>query len=172
MREPDKRRFFDALRHVESEEIPLFEIDPDMAVVNRLMGRSYPLSLHMFDLPAADNVAVNREMGNDMVYFSHVWRVGRKERKDAEGRTHYVDGTIKTRADIDNLWFPDLSDVERRLNELLEAVRDTGFGIVYGAQTAPFTCATAIGYEDFCAMRDAVHTYKRTPGSLADGMAG
>ncbi len=138
------------MNHVESEEIPLFEFDPDIAVVNRMTGQNYPLSLHAFDLPAKDYVTLNRMMGNDMVYFSHMWRVGRRERKDADGRIHYVDGSIKTYADLDKLWLPELSGVERRLNELLEEIRDTGFGLVYGSQSALFTCATAIGFADFC----------------------
>lgn len=149
-REPNKQRFFDALNHVEAEEISLFEIDPDMAVVNRMMGQDYPLSLHAFDLPAKDRVALSRVMGCDMMYFTHVWRVGRKEWQETDGRVHYADGTIKSRADIKKIWFPDIDDIERRLNEMLEEIEGTGFGIVYGVQTAAFTSATAIGFQDFC----------------------
>jgi len=150
LREPNKRRFFDAINHVESEEIALFEFDPDMAVVNQMRGQDYPLSLHTFNLPIKDQIALNRVMGGDMVYFSHMWRVGRKEWQDADGRIHYTDGMIKTPADINQLWFPDIADVERRLNELLEGIHGTGLGLIYGAQVAPFTSATAIGFEDFC----------------------
>ena len=103
-RDPDKQRFLDAVNHVESAEIALYEMDPDMAVVNRMVGRDYPMSLHIFDLPAEDQIEVSRVMGNDMMYFYYVWRVGRKERKDADGRIHYMDGTVKTEADLDNIW--------------------------------------------------------------------
>lgn len=149
MREPDKNRFLNAVRHIESE-IPLYEIDADMSIVNRLMDNNYPLSLHPFELPAADVVELNRRMGNDMVYFSHVWRVGRKEQPDAEGRRNYVDGEIKNKGDLESLWFPDLDEIERRLADLLEMIQGTRFGLVYGAQTAPFTSTAAIGYQDFC----------------------
>ena len=51
MRIPDRRRFLDAVNHVETEEIPFFEIDPDMALVNQLLGMRFPLSLHPYELP-------------------------------------------------------------------------------------------------------------------------
>jgi len=150
MREPEKQRFLNAVRHIESEEIPLYEIDADMSIVNRMMEKDFPLSLHPCELPAADVVELNRKMGNDMVYFSHVWRVGRKEIADDEGRRHYVDGEIKDQGDLKSIWFPDLDGIERRLVNLLELIQGTRFGLVYGAQTAPFTSTAAIGYEDFC----------------------
>jgi uroporphyrinogen decarboxylase len=61
-----------------------------------------------------------------------------------------VDGTIKTRADLDQLWWPDLGDVERRLSDLVEQAEGTGFGIIYRGQTAGATTSAAIGIEDFC----------------------
>lgn len=150
MREPDRRRFLDALEHRETTEIPLFEYDPDMRVVNAMMGWDYPMSIHPFDLPADEYLALNRTMGNDMVYFSHVWRVGRKERSDAEGRIHYIDGEIKTEADLDDLWFPDLNLLESRLEELVNKAHEAGFGVVYGSQSAAFTSTVAMGFTDFC----------------------
>ena len=119
IRAPSRQRFIDAIEHRETGEAPLCEYDPDMKVVNAMMGRSYPMSMHAFDLPAEDYVELNRIMGNDAIYFSHVWRVGRKERRDAEGRIHYIDGEIKQDADLEALWFPDLNDIERRLEELV-----------------------------------------------------
>jgi uroporphyrinogen decarboxylase len=108
------------------------------------------MSMHAFDLPAEDYVELNRIMGNDTIYFSHVWRVGRKERQDAEGRIHYIDGQIKQEADLKALWFPDLNDIERRLEALVRAAHDAGFGVIYGTQSAAFTSAVAMGFQDFC----------------------
>lgn len=150
MRSPDKSRFLDAVAHRETAEMPLCEYDPDMKVVNAMMDRDYAMSIHAFDLPADEYLELNRFMGNDMVYFSHVWRVGRKERKDAAGRIHYIDGEIKTEGDLDKLWFPDTDDIERRLEELVRKSIDAGFGVIYGTQSAAFTSTVAIGFEDFC----------------------
>ena len=75
MRSPNRDRFIAALEHREYPEIPLFEYDPDMKCVNGMTGWNYPMSMHSFDLPAPQLVELNRIMGNDLIYFSHVWRL-------------------------------------------------------------------------------------------------
>ena len=82
MRHPDKQRFINAARHIEQSEIPLFEMEADAAIVNRMLGTDFPLSTRSYDLPVSDLVEWNRLMGNDMVYLSHIWRVGRREQTD------------------------------------------------------------------------------------------
>jgi uroporphyrinogen-III decarboxylase len=89
-------------------------------------------------------------MGNDMIYFSHVWHLGRKEKKDTQGRIHYIDGMMKTRDSITDLTFPDLDTIEKKLASTCDLLQNTGFGLICGAQTAGFTVPTAIGYQDFC----------------------
>ncbi|NWG14341.1 MAG: hypothetical protein HXY20_12495 [Acidobacteria bacterium] len=149
MRNPDKRRFLDAVRHVESEEIALFECDPDISQVNKILGKSFPLSLHAYDLPIPDYVELNCRMGNDMIYFYHVWRLGRKEKEDSSGRIHYIDGTMKTPDSLGEIWYPDLDQVRARLEELLNRIGGSGFGVVCGTQSASFTAATAMGIQDY-----------------------
>ena len=134
MRHPDKQRFINAARHIEQSEIPLFEMEADAAIVNRMLGTDFPLSTRSYDLPVSDLVEWNRLMGNDMVYLSHIWRVGRREQTDDEGRIHYVDGMIKSPADLDKLWLPDLDEKRARLEEVLGAVEGTGMGLVVGEQ--------------------------------------
>ncbi len=150
MRTPDKQRFLNAVRHTHSDEIPFFEMEFDIHVVNQLLGRHYDYGQHSFDLPARDYLELVRLVGNDMIYFSHVWRLGRKEMRDPQGRRHYVDGTMKDKSSLKDIWFPDLEDIRRRLEALLELIEGTGLGLVCGAQTAAFTVPTAIGYQDFC----------------------
>lgn len=96
-REPNKQRISDSINHVETGEVPLLEIDPDMSLVNQILKKKLPMHLHSFEMEADDNIELNIRMGNDLTFFGHVWRVGRKEFKDADGRIHYADGTIKTR---------------------------------------------------------------------------
>ena len=43
MRDPDKQRFLNAVHHIEQPEIPLFEMEADIEVVNRMLGTDYPL---------------------------------------------------------------------------------------------------------------------------------
>ena len=149
MRIPDRRRFLDAVNHVETEEIPFFEIDPDMALVNQLLGMRFPLSLHPYELPIPDYIELNKRMGYDMIYFAHTWRLGRKERKDDDGYLQYVDGIMKGRESLTDIWYPDMDDIRRRIEELLALADSSGFGVVCSTVSAPYTVATAVGYEDY-----------------------
>lgn len=150
MRKPDKKRFLNAVNHIESDEIPFFELEVDIHVVNQLLGKNFDYGQLSFDLPARDYFELTQILGNDMIYFSHVWRLGRKETRDEQGRRHYVDGTMKDMASLKDIWFPDMNEIRRRLEALLTVIDGTGLGLVCGAQTAAFTVPTAIGYQDFC----------------------
>jgi len=150
MREPDRQRFLDAVAHRERPDVPLFELEADILIVEQMLGKRCDRSLHSFELPIDEVVAWSRAMGNDMVYFSHVWHLGRKETTDTDGRVHYIDGTMKTRDALSDLVFPDMDRPRRRLDALCAAIDGTGFGLVCGAQNAGFTIPTAIGYQDFC----------------------
>ena len=150
MRTPDKNRFFNAVNHIEQEEIPLYEQEADLAIVNKMMDKNYDLGLHSFELPPDDVLEWNRLMGNDMVYFSHVWHLGRKEKKDKEGRVHYIGGLMKDSQSLKDLKYPNKALIEHKLEETARLIGGAGFGLICGAQTAGFTVPTAIGYQDFC----------------------
>ncbi|MCK5210464.1 MAG: hypothetical protein KAQ79_20655 [Cyclobacteriaceae bacterium] len=149
MRLPDKQRIFDAIDHKETSEIPFLEIDPDMELVNQILHRDFSLGMHCFELEAEDNIELNLRMGNDLTFFGHVWRVGRKEMVDDAGRIHYVDGNIKSRDMLSKLWFPDLDKLEKRLEDHCKKVEGTDMGIMCKAQTPAFTAMCAMGYSDF-----------------------
>jgi hypothetical protein len=148
-RKPNKLRIFDAINHTETNEVPILEIDPDMSLVNQILGKELPMHLHPFEMEADDNVELNLRMGNDLTFFGHVWRVGRKQFSDSEGRLHYADGEIKNRTQMKDIWFPDLAKLEKRLEEHCKTVQGTGMGIMAKAQTAAFTTMCAMGYNDF-----------------------
>lgn len=150
MRKPDKNRFLNAVRHIEQDGIPLFEIEADISIVEQMLGKKLDRAKHSFEIEAEDIVAWNRWMGNDMVYFGQVCHLGRKEMIDKDGRVHYIDGTIKTRDLLTNIEFPDLAPLRQRLEALFEALKGTGFGVVSAVEVAGTGVATAIGYEDFC----------------------
>ena len=149
MRTPNKQRVLNAIKHIEQEEIPFLEIDPDMDLVNRILSTNFPLNLHSFELEAKDNVALNLKMGNDMVYFAHVWHMGRIEKEDEFGRLHYSDGFMKTSEHLKDIVYPDIDKLERRLDNLCKEVQKTKMGIMYGSQTAAFTVMSAMGYQDY-----------------------
>ncbi len=149
MRKPDKTRIVNAVRHIESDEIAFLETDPDMVLVNQILGKNFSLGLHAFELPAEDYVELNRRMGNDMVYFAEIWRLGRKEKTDDQERIHYIDGTMKTPQALKDIWYPDIESSKRRLQNLLDAIKGTGLGMSCCNKVATSVVCTAIGYEDY-----------------------
>lgn len=149
MRDPDNQRIFDAINHIESSEIPFLETDPDMELVNIILNKNFTLGMHCFELDAEDNIELNLRMGNDLVFFGHVWRVGRKEMIDDAGRKHYIDGNIKKREMLSDLWFPDIYHLERRLEDHCKRLESTKMGIMCKGQTPAFTAMCAMGYSDF-----------------------
>ena len=149
MRTPDKNRILRAVRHLENAEIPLLEITPDIAIANQILGREFPLSRQAYELPVPDYVELNLRMGNDLLYFADIWRLGRKEMTDAEGRIHYIDGVMKTPDTLADIWFPDLDAIERRLEETLSAIEGTGLGMMCAARHAPSAVSVMVGIQDY-----------------------
>jgi hypothetical protein len=164
MRAPDKQRYLDAVRHITRPDISFQENDVDSVLVRQLLGKETPM-MAPYRLPATDNVALALACGNDLVYTANPWLFGRKNMTDADGRVHYVDGTIKARADMQSLTYPDVDEVRRRLEETLACSEGTGLGIVYAMNCAPFLVTTAVGYADYymCLIDDPefIHDFQR-----------
>lgn len=148
MRQPDKNRYLNAAKHIECEEIPFQENDIDPVIAKRILGRDVPM-IRTYNLPLEDYVELNLKCGNDMVYMANVWELGRKNYVDANGRKHYVDGTMKTPADLKQIGYPDLDNIKMRIEHLLECIDETGFGVIYSPNQAPFLVTTAVGYQDY-----------------------
>lgn len=148
MRKPDKQRYLQsAIGHVESDEIPFFEQEIETSVAEEILGKKLP-PVRPFEIAVEDYVELNTLAGNDMLYWSRVWELGRKNHIDEKGRKHYVDGTFKTRQDLENIIYPDLGELARSLEELLSAIEGTGMGLLYTPSQAPFIVTTAMGYQD------------------------
>ena len=65
----------------------------ETTVAAKILGRPLP-PVRPFEIPARDYVELNLRAGNDMVFWSHIWELGRKNVLDEEGRKHYVDGNV------------------------------------------------------------------------------
>jgi uroporphyrinogen decarboxylase len=110
----------------------------------------------MLKLPPADYVEFLRRTGMDAAYLYEGWFLGRKNKTDERGRVHYVDGTIKSRANFDQVKPPSLDPVRKRIESYLEAAAGTGLGTVYALDIAPTIAVTAIGPTDYLDDRDFV----------------
>ena len=88
-------------------------------------------------------------MGNDMIYFAHMWRLGRKERIGPDGRIQYAGGMMKTRADLADIWYPDLDAVQRRLEQIGRAIEGTGFGLICASHGPASVTSSAMGLADY-----------------------
>lgn len=149
LRLPDKRRYLNALKRIPQKEVPFVETEADFVVVESVLGRSVAPVRKSYDLQADDYVEFVCKLGMDMAYLAVPWRLGRKESLDAAGRRRYVDGIIKTPADLKHVTDPGDDDVKRRLDSIVPALQEAGIGIVYNHWNTPATVSTAMGYQDY-----------------------
>ncbi|MBM3889684.1 MAG: hypothetical protein FJ388_11235 [Verrucomicrobia bacterium] len=155
MRGPDKNRYLRAARRIESTEIPFQEDEIDHVVACRLLGKRLPWC-RPFDLPPDELVELNLRAGNDLVFLADVWELGRRNHIDPDGRKHYVDGTIKTRADLKQITFPDMGRLRQKIERTLNVIEGTGMGLKYTPSQTAFVVTTAVGYQDYyeCLLTD------------------
>lgn len=143
----DRRRIADALSCTFTGEVPFFEHYVAEEIVDRVMGRS--VGTHMLKLPPHDYVEFLKRTGMDAAYLSEHWSLGRKNKLDERGRPQYMDGTIKSAADFDQIRSPSLDIVRRRIESFLQAARHTNLGAMCALDVSVTLANTAIGPTDF-----------------------
>lgn len=78
-----------------------------------------------------DDMEFARRMGQNAMLCNFNWRPYNVFKKAADGTRHYVDGSIKSLADLENLEPPTpLDDQLRHLERYLRAAQETGVGII------------------------------------------
>lgn len=142
----DRRRLRAAYERKFTGEVPFFESYVAEEVVDAVMGRR--MGRHMLQLDPEDYVEFLLRTGMDAAYLYQGWFLGRKNRVDERGRVHYVDGTIKSRADFDQIVPPSLDLVRRRIEGFLEAASGTNLGAACALDVSVSIMNTAIGPTD------------------------
>ena len=142
----DRARLRAALARRFTGQVPFFECYVAPETVDRVMGRA--CGVPSVRLGARDYVEFALRTGMDAAYLYEGWFLGRRNQLDPQGRSHYVDGTIKTRADLPQIIPPDLDLVRRRVEGFLEAACGTDVGAVYALDTSPSLYSTAVGPTD------------------------
>ncbi|HUV06996.1 MAG TPA: uroporphyrinogen decarboxylase family protein [Spirochaetia bacterium] len=147
-RAPGKQRYLRAVDHVEQECIPFFELEVDFTVVREVLGRDVP-PVSSFQLTAEDYTEFLERTGMDMAYIQVPWRLGRRSIVDSLGRRVYQEGLIRWDTDLTEIKAPGTDGVERRIEEMLEALKHTEIGTVYGLEIPDLLVNKAINYEDY-----------------------
>lgn len=149
MRIPNKQRYLNALRHIESEEVSFGELEFGSGFMSKILKRKIPIGL-IYEQSPSDVRELLERIGSDMLLVNYLWKLGRKEKVlNKKEVPQYIDGTIKQEADLKYITYPNLNDVRRRIEGFLEEIRDNDIGIIFLINPTPFIVTTAIGYEDY-----------------------
>ncbi|MDP2984244.1 MAG: uroporphyrinogen decarboxylase family protein [Candidatus Latescibacter sp.] len=138
--DPDKsdiNRLLTALCHREPDRLPHLELwVTSKPVYEFVLGRRLEYDVEDarvggISVAPEDHVEFAGRLGMDAVLCNFSWRPNNIFKKASDGTEHYVDGSVKTRADLDNLEPPiPLRDQFRYLERYLRAAENTGIGVV------------------------------------------
>ena len=133
----DISRLMKALRHEEADRVPFLENwVTSQGVYEYVLGRKLAYDVadaRVGGILAApeDYVEFAARLGMDAVLCNLSWRPNNVFRKASDGTEHYVDGSVKTWADLDNLEPPLPLGVQfDYMERYIRAAEGTGVGIV------------------------------------------
>ena len=151
----DINRLLKAFHHQEPDRLPHLELwVTSQAVYEYVLERKLPYVIGDAaeggqSITPEDDVEFARRLGQDAVLCNFNWRPNNVFKKAADGTRHYVDGTIKTVSDLENLEPPTpLDDQLRHLERYLLAARGTGVGIIPNLTSFFDSAMLAIGVTD------------------------
>lgn len=152
----DVKRLLMALNHQEADRVPHIELwVTSQAVYEYVLERK--LSYTIGDaaeggqsITPEDDVEFAQRQGEDAVLCNCNWRPNNVFRLAQDGTRHYVDGEIKTWADLDNKLDPppSLDDQLRHLERYLKAAQGTGVGVIANLTSFFDSAMLAIGVTD------------------------
>jgi len=151
----DVNRLLKAFRHQEADRLPHLELwVTSQAVYEYVLERRLPYAIGDAaeggqSIAPEDDVEFARRLGQDAVLCNFNWRPNNVFEKAADGTRHYVGGSIKTLADLDDLEPPTpLDDQLRHLERYLRAAQGTGVGLIANLTSFFDSALLAIGVTD------------------------
>ena len=151
----DAGRFYKALNHQEPDRIPHIELwVTSQAVYEHVLERKLDYAIGDAaeggqSITPEDDVEFATRLGEDGVLCNFNWRPGNIFKKAADGTRHYVDGSIKTLADLPNLEPPPSLDEQLSYMErYLRAAQGTGVGVIPNLTSFFDSAMLAIGVTD------------------------
>ncbi len=152
---PDINRLLDALSHREPDRVPHLENwVTSRSVYEYVLGRKLDydvLDARVGGISVApeDYVEFAVRLGMDAVLCNISWRPCNVFREASDGSEHYVDGTVKTWADLEDLEPPLPMDVQfAYMERFIRAAEGTGVGIVANFTSFFDSAMLAIGVND------------------------
>ena len=151
----DVNRLLKVLRHQEADRLPHIELwVTSRAVYEYVLERK--LEYEILDaaeggqsITPEDDVEFALRQGEDAVLCNFNWRPNNVFAAASDGTEHYVDGSVKTLADLDDLDPPPSIDGQLRyLERYLRAARGTGVGVIANMTSFFDSAMLAIGVTD------------------------
>ena len=152
---PDINRLLTALRHGEPDRVPHMEnwvtSQPvyEYVLERKLTYDVADARVGGISVTPEDYVEFAERLGMDAVLCNLSWRPNNVFKPASDGSEHYVDGTVKTRADLDDLE-PPLSIGEQfaYMDRFVAAAEGTGVGIVANFTSFFDSTMLAVGVND------------------------
>jgi hypothetical protein len=149
-----------ALQHQEPNRVPHLEFwVSGTSVYEYVLGRSLEYKITdagdgFLSVRPEDHVEFALRLGMDAVVCDFRWRPNNVYERAADGRVHYVDGSIKGWSDLDDLEPPlPLADQLSHLERYLQASQGTGVGVIANFSSFFDSAMRAVG------IKDALHMF-------------
>lgn len=153
--ESNFNRLLNAFNKQKGDRVPYFDVQHDSKIVDAVLGRQVGYTTNCLEIDVKDHVEFAVNIGLDAVGLGVYFSPGRVHQKAEDGSLHYIDGCIKSRADISKIddpkehWYD--KGVEK-IAKLQEAAKGTGMG-VWAYVHGPFDPVyLAMGLDDFSIM--------------------
>ena len=151
----DINRLMSALRHGEPDRVPHLELwVTSKSVYEYVLDRKLDYDVEDarvggISVAPEDYVEFAARLGMDAVLCNFSWRPNNVFKEAADGSEHYVDGSVKTRADLDDLEPPvPLKDQLNYLERYLKSAEGTGIGVVANFTSFFDSAMLAMGVND------------------------
>jgi len=151
----DATRLYKALKHQEPDRIPHIELwVTSQAVYEHVLERKLDYVIGDAaeggqSITPEDDVEFARRLGEDGVLCNFNWRPNNIFQNAEDGTRHYVNGSIKTFANLEQLEPPpSLEDQLNHMERYLNAARGTGVGVIPNLTSFFDSAMLAIGMTD------------------------
>jgi uroporphyrinogen decarboxylase len=151
----DVNRLLMAFNHEEPDRLPHLELwVTNKGVYEYVLERKLDYAIGDAaeggqSISPEDDVEFAQRLGQDAVLCNFNWRPNNVFQTAADGTEHYVDGTIKSLADLDDLDPPPSLDAQLRyLERYLTAAQGTGVGVIANLTSFFDSAMLAIGVTD------------------------